>query len=102
MASPRGFEPPAPRLGGACSIQLSYEDINILLYQLLELWTIHMKPGLKFLIIILIFLGIILILPSIITYIFLFTSNYINPIYFILILVGAAAVISFLGGVGRK
>ena len=26
LASPRGFEPPAYRLGGGCSIQLSYED----------------------------------------------------------------------------
>ena len=24
LASQRGFEPPAPRLGGVCSIQLSY------------------------------------------------------------------------------
>ena len=27
MASPRRFELPTPRLGGVCSIQLSYEDI---------------------------------------------------------------------------
>ena len=27
LASPRRFELPAPRLGGVCSIQLSYEDI---------------------------------------------------------------------------
>ncbi len=26
LASMRGFEPPTPRLGGACSIQLSYMD----------------------------------------------------------------------------
>ena len=26
MASQKGFEPPTPRLGGACSIQLSYWD----------------------------------------------------------------------------
>ena len=26
LASSRGFEPPTPRLGGECSIQLSYED----------------------------------------------------------------------------
>ena len=28
LASPRGFEPPTPRLGGVCSIQLSYEDMG--------------------------------------------------------------------------
>ena len=27
LASTRGFEPPTPRLGGVCSIQLSYVDI---------------------------------------------------------------------------
>lgn len=27
LASMRGFEPPTPRLGGVCSIQLSYMDI---------------------------------------------------------------------------
>ena len=26
-AFPRGFEPPTPRLGGECSIQLSYENM---------------------------------------------------------------------------
>ena len=28
LASPGGFEPLTPRLGGECSIQLSYEDIS--------------------------------------------------------------------------
>lgn len=29
MASPRGFEPPAPGLGNLCSIQLSYGDKGV-------------------------------------------------------------------------
>ena len=29
FTSPRGFEPPTPRLGGECSIQLSYEDTQL-------------------------------------------------------------------------
>lgn len=29
LASLRGFEPPTYRLGGDCSIQLSYKDIQI-------------------------------------------------------------------------
>ena len=28
LASMRGFEPPTPRLGGVCSIQLSYMDVS--------------------------------------------------------------------------
>ena len=28
MASLRGFEPPTPRLGGVCSILLSYRDLS--------------------------------------------------------------------------
>ena len=28
LASQRGFEPPTPRLGGVCSIQLSYMDVS--------------------------------------------------------------------------
>ena len=28
LASIRGFEPPTPRLGGECSIQLSYMDVS--------------------------------------------------------------------------
>ena len=28
LASTRGFEPPTPRLGGVCSIQLSYMDVS--------------------------------------------------------------------------
>ena len=28
LASIRGFEPPTPRLGGVCSIQLSYMDVS--------------------------------------------------------------------------
>ena len=35
LASPSGFEPPTPRLGGECSIQLSYEDTG-LLYHLIK------------------------------------------------------------------
>ena len=27
LASQKGFEPPTPRLGGVCSIQLSYWDL---------------------------------------------------------------------------
>ncbi len=29
MASLRGFEPPTPRLGGVCSILLSYRDLYV-------------------------------------------------------------------------
>ena len=36
MASPGRFELPAPRLGGVCSIQLSYGDIFNLLWSRME------------------------------------------------------------------
>ena len=43
MASSRGFEPPTCRLGGGCSVQLSYDDIRGY-YAIVRLFWQEMAP----------------------------------------------------------
>ncbi len=60
-----------------------------------------MKDTKKFWLIMLGLLAIVILLPAIVTALFMFVSNWVPPVLFIGAVVIAAAAIAYKGGIGR-
>ncbi len=97
MASLRGFEPPTSRLGGERSILLSYKDkLNYFNINLLK-----MKDSKKFWVMIGLLVLLAVVGPGILTLLFVASSSVFSPMVFIVLIVAAAAVLAYKGGIGR-